>query len=145
MTLLDDPAHLVRLRVPAGFTVAQPFDGVSARWVNNDITLTYQVDAGGGVPAAIAEHARVASQLASSTYDPTDPAAESDGRYVVSGYLASGGAVYERGRVRCGDLARYTIQWVSPTSKPAVVAATETLFNRDAALDSMGGNRASCP
>jgi len=144
VTLLDDPAHLVKLRVPSGFTVVQPFDGTSARWGRDDVTLTYQVDAGAGVPAAVANHDQVAGQLATSTYDATDPATQPDGKYVVSGFLPSGSAVYERGRVRCGDLVRYRLEWVSPASQPVASATANTLFNRNTALDSMGGNYATC-
>lgn len=139
-----DDAHRVQFALPSELALVQDFDGASARWQAADLTFEYRVVSGGTVTDAKARYAGALGSLATVTYDNDTPEGRTDGRYVVSGLSSDGGAMYERGKVRCGDLVFYRLTWTFDESMPLVDQLTTALVNEDPELDAMGGDYASC-
>lgn len=142
--LVVDPAHRVRIDPPDEFTLTQPFDGSVAVWESSGTTLTYEVIPNRSVADADARRAELVSELGVVTYNPESTKRPQDGRYVVSGTYEDGGGMYERGKIRCGDLVRYRFDWDTAQPDPAGRSGAEALVDDDENLDSMGGVHAAC-
>lgn len=139
-----DTDHYVRLAIPYDMAPVDPFDGTTASWDGGTYRLVYTVEAGRTVEDAKVHRQDVRSTLSEVKYDPDSDKVDVDGRYVVSGTLAAGGYMYERGRIRCGDLVSYRFEWDNPSVLPSIEAATEALVSTDPEADSVGGVHVAC-
>lgn len=139
-----DDQHLVSFAVPSELSLVQDFDGTTAVWESDDLRFEYEVIPGGSVSDADDRYAELLETLATVTFESDTPEGRSDGRYVASGYYPDGGRIYERGKVRCGDLVSYRLTWLYDETKPLVNQLTESLVNDDPDLDAMGGDHSTC-
>lgn len=139
-----DDDHLVELVILPEFEMVKTFDGASARWSSGAVVMSYEVVPLQSVEDAFDRRRSLRNELARVTYDPDGAGAPQDGRYVVTGWYPDGSFVYERGRIRCGDLVRYRFEWDTEMSDPLVDEATSALVSADPAQDSMGGVHPVC-
>lgn len=144
-SVFRDDSHLVRLTIPTSFITDQGFDGGTARWSGEGVVIVYEVVPGAGLSDADARESGLVAALARVTYNPPAPStAGLDGRYVVAGQATDGSYLYERGKIRCGDLVRYRLQWTGPAIHPVADALANRWYNDDPALDAMGDVHAVC-
>lgn len=142
-----DARHVVHLVLPPDLDAYDAFDGTSARWVGNGATVFYEVEPYATVADADARANALRSSLVGAVYESRGKSEshQQDGRYVVSGQVGADGTyLYERGRIRCGDLVRYRLQWSDQGSKPFIDLLTKAWVNAQPDLDAMGGVQAAC-
>lgn len=143
----SDTEHYIRMLLPPDLVEVDAFDGTKGRWVGQGVTVFYEVEPYSSVAEADGRANSLSATIVGPIYDSRGKkeSHQQDGRYVVSGRLESDGTnVYERGRIRCGDLVRYRLQWSDQVSKPFVDLLTKAWVNAEPDLDAMGGVHATC-
>ena len=140
----SDPAHRVVLAVPTSFEETYAFDGRKAAWSDGRMTLTYVVIPDQDAADATARKALLNSQVQGDPDRYSTTKVDTDGRYAVSGATGSGWRLYERGKIRCGDLAYYRLDFRGDFNDPLAEAIVERLYDDTSELDAIGGNLASC-
>jgi len=108
------------------------------------VTLTYVVIPNQDAVDATARKALLMSQVQNDPNHYSTTTVDSDGRYAVSGATGSGWRFYERGKIRCGDLVYYRLDYHGDSNDPLADAIVKRLYNDKPELDAIGANLASC-
>lgn len=141
----SDPDRRVTLALPDMFAVDRDFDGRSAQWSGGGVVAHYEVVGASGLATADARVSELMASLKVEIYTAlTSANRKYDGRYVVSGMRDDGTYFYERGKIRCGYLARYRLEWTGREKHPTAEAIVNTWYNDLEELDSMGGVHPIC-
>src|SRR5207237_1281483 len=95
---VTDRMHDVHLSVPEEYTEDVSVKSQDLRrWSGHGVTLEYRVVAGADVTAALARRSQVRGEIAGPpTAELPESRSGTDGRYLLSGALTSGGYTYER-------------------------------------------------